>query len=82
MSFYLARSGKIVMEADFSFHASKVQQIFENLKEGKVFTYIATNTFQHTGVGNFLFYPSVFLYPWAILNFFLIQLMLIIVGQD
>ncbi|WP_413628136.1 hypothetical protein R4B61_02855 [Fructilactobacillus vespulae] len=71
MSFYLAKSGEIVMEADFSFHASKVQQIFENLKEGKIFTFIATNTFQHTGVGNFLFYPSVFLYPWAILKFFL-----------
>ncbi|MFT9452744.1 hypothetical protein, partial [Liquorilactobacillus ghanensis] len=31
--------------------------------------FIASHTFNHTGVGNFLFYPVVFLYPWAFLRF-------------
>ncbi|MCP9312306.1 hypothetical protein KBX31_03195 [Liquorilactobacillus satsumensis] len=52
---------------DFSFHASRVQQIFENLRRGSFFTFIATDSFQKTGVGTFLFYPSLFLYPWAFL---------------
>ncbi|EKK21029.1 putative membrane spanning protein [Fructilactobacillus florum] len=70
MIYYLQRTGRIFTESDFSFHASKVQQIYENLKNNSLFTFIATNNLQHTGVGTFLFYPSIFLYPWAFLKFF------------
>lgn len=60
----------IFVSSDFTFHASRVQEIYDNLKQGSIFTFIATHTFQNTGVGNFLFYPTVFLYPWAILKLF------------
>ena len=55
--------GKIFAVSDWSFHASRVEQIYRNLKEGQFFTFIATSTFNHSGVGSFLFYPTVFIYP-------------------
>lgn len=64
-------TGRLAAHADWLFHASRVEQIYENLKQGEFFTFIATNTFQQSGVGNFLFYPTLFFYPWAILRFFL-----------
>ncbi len=57
------------VHSDWSFHSARVQQIFLNLKRGQFFTYIATDTFSKVGNGNFLFYPVVFLYPWAFLKF-------------
>lgn len=33
-------------------------------------TYIATSTFGNVGTGSFLFYPTVFLYPWAVFRLF------------
>lgn len=61
--------GKILAISDWSFHASRVEQIYRNLKAGHLFTFIATSTFNHSGVGSFLFYPTLFLYPWAFLRF-------------
>lgn len=55
--------------SDWSFHASRMEQIFRNLKGGNPFTYIASSTFGNIGTGSFLFYPTVFLYPWAFLHF-------------
>ncbi|WP_010580957.1 hypothetical protein [Liquorilactobacillus vini] len=63
------KTGRIYELSDFSFHASRVQQIFCNLKQGHFFTFIATNVFQQTGVATFLFYPSTYLYIWAFLLF-------------
>ncbi len=61
--------GQIAVHSDWSFHASRVQQIYLNLQKGQWFTYIATDTFSKVGNANFLFYPSIFLYPWALLKF-------------
>lgn len=58
-----------IIGADWLFHASRAEQIYQNLKSGHLFTYIATTTFGSTGVASFLFYPTVFLYPWVILRF-------------
>ncbi|MDN7145521.1 hypothetical protein QS460_06220 [Liquorilactobacillus mali] len=68
-SILLIKSNALVLTSDSSFHLSRVEEIFDNLKEHHFFTFIAANTFNHTGVGNFLFYPTVFLYPWAFLRF-------------
>lgn len=51
--------------SDSSFHLSRANEIYQNLKNGTLFTFIATHTFNHSGVGTFLFYPSFFLYPMA-----------------
>lgn len=63
------KSGQLAVHSDWSFHSARVQQLFLNLKRGHFFTYIATDTFSKVGNGNFLFYPTVFLYPWAFLKF-------------
>ena len=65
------QSGKIVTGTDWLFHVSRVEQIYQNLKQGSFFTFIATDVFNQSGVGTFLFYPNVFLYPWAFFRFFL-----------
>lgn len=62
--------GKITGNSDWLFHAARVEQIYTNLRHGQVFTFIATDTFHHSGVGSFIFYPTVFFYPWAFLRFF------------
>lgn len=59
------------VHSDWSFHAARVQQIYLNLRQGHLFTYIATDTFSKIGNANFLFYPTAFLYPWALLKFVL-----------
>ena len=64
------KTGNIEVRSDWSFHGQRAEQIFLNLKRGNFLTFIATDAFQHTGVGNFLFYPNVFLYPWAALRLF------------
>ena len=69
MIYPLAATGRIAAQVDWLFHAARVEQIYRNLSEGSLFTYIATSTFQSTGVGSFLFYPVIFIYPWAWLRF-------------
>lgn len=71
VSFVLGHSHLIYVNGDWLFHASRAEEIYRNLKSRSIFTFIATRTFQHTGVGSFLFYPSVFLYPWAVLRLML-----------
>jgi len=65
------QSGKIITGTDWLFHVSRVEQIYQNLKQGSFFTFIATDVFNQSGVGTFLFYPDVFLYPWVFFCFFL-----------
>ncbi len=61
--------GQLGVHSDWSFHAARVQQIYLNLQRGHLVTYIATDTFSKIGNANFLFYPTIFLYPWALLKF-------------
>lgn len=69
-AYSVGKSGQIMSIAtDAGFHFSRVEQIYENLRHEKMFTFIATNTFHQSGIGSFLFYPTVFLYPWAGLRF-------------
>lgn len=69
--FFLYKTQKLGIDSDGSFHFSRVEEIYQNLKAGELFTFIATHTFHNSGVGSFLFYPTIFLYPWAFLRFFL-----------
>lgn len=62
----LIKNGRINAYSDWTFHSARVQQIYLNLQRGKLLTFIATDVSQHTGVGTFLFYPYLFLYPWAV----------------
>lgn len=61
--------GQLGVHSDWSFHASRVQQLYLNIQRGHWFTYIGTDTFSKVGNANFIFYPVVFLYPWALLKF-------------
>lgn len=53
---------------DTLFHFSRVEEIYQNLKHSSL-TWTSTRYFQQTGVGSYLFYPSYFLYIWALLRF-------------
>lgn len=59
----------IFTATDTLFHFSRVQEIYNNLKQGSLFTWISTQYFQNTGVGSFIFYPDIFLYIWALFKF-------------
>lgn len=61
--------GQLGVHSDWSFHAARVQQLYLNIQRGHWFTYIGTETFSKVGNANFIFYPVVFLYPWALLKF-------------
>ena len=62
------RYGRLILMFDWLFHSSRAQEIYNNLQEGQIFTFISTSTVQHIGSGTFLFYPTLFLYPWAIIH--------------
>lgn len=61
------RLGTIVLNSDGSFHFSRLEELYDDFRSGSV-AFIASHTFNNTGVGTFLFYPSVLLYPWVILR--------------
>ena len=61
--------GQLGVHSDWSFHSARVQQLFINLKRGSFFTFIGTDTFSKVGNANFIFYPTLFLYPWVLLKF-------------
>lgn len=61
-------SGTLQITNDGAFHLQRINEIFMDLKSGRL-SYIATHTFSHAGMASFEFYPSVFLYPWAALQF-------------
>lgn len=65
----LIKSQHFIMAADSSFQLSRANEIYQNLKSGNLFTFIATHSFSQSGVGTFLFYPSVFIYLLALLRF-------------
>ena len=46
MIYPLVATGRIAAQVDWLFHAARVEQIYRNLSEGSLFTYIATSTFQ------------------------------------
>lgn len=67
--FPFLKSHHYLLMADSSFQLSRANEIYQNLKQGSFFTFIATHCFSKSGVGTFLFYPSVFIYFLALLRF-------------
>lgn len=61
------RLGTIVLNSDGSFHFSRLEELYDDFRSGST-AFIASHTFNSTGVGTFLFYPSILLYPWVILR--------------
>lgn len=69
MSLPLLHFGRLAISSDGSYHFSRLEEMYQNLKRGVPITYISAFTFNKTGVGSYLFYPYLFLYPWALLRF-------------
>ena len=59
--------GTIIVNSDGSFHFSRLEELYQDFRNGSM-AFIASHTFNSTGVGTFLFYPSILLYPWVILR--------------
>lgn len=68
MLFPFIHSGQMAICSDWAFHSARVEQITQNIRAGHWLTYIGTNQFNHLGSASFLFYPTLFLYPWALLK--------------
>lgn len=68
MLFPFLHTGQMAIVSDWAFHSARVQQIKQNLLAGHFLTFIGTNQFMQVGSANFLFYPTMFLYPWACLQ--------------
>ncbi|QLL69470.1 hypothetical protein [Lactobacillus sp. 3B(2020)] len=66
--FPVMRLGKIFVYNDGVFHLQRLNEVYLNLKSCSP-TFIASHTFGKMGIASFEFYPSVFLYPWALLRF-------------
>lgn len=67
--FGFIKSKHYLLMADSSFQLARANEIYQNLKQGGFFTFIATHCFSQSGVGTFLFYPSIFIYLLALLRF-------------
>lgn len=59
--------GTIIVNSDGSFHFSRLEELYQDFRNGSM-AFVASHTFNSTGVGTFLFYPSILLYPWVILR--------------
>ena len=59
--------GTIILNSDGSFHFSRLEELYQDFRNGSM-AFIASHAFNSTGVGTFLFYPSILLYPWVILR--------------
>lgn len=66
----MVKTGRLVVQVDGVFHLQRLQQIFDNIKRGQLFTFIGSDTFRHIGLGSFLFYPYVWYYPFAFFKLF------------
>ena len=69
MIFPFWHTSQMAICSDWAFHSARVQQIYDNIKAGHWLTFIGTTQFEQVGSANFLFYPTLFLYPWALLKF-------------
>lgn len=60
MIYPLAATGKISASVDWLFHSARVEQIYDNLRQGCKFTFIATTTFHSIqALDRFYFTPMV-----------------------
>ena len=61
---------------DLGFHTARMEAIYEGLRAGQFPVYLGTNQMGGFGMLSATMYPDLFLYPFAVLRFFGISLML------
>ncbi len=61
---------------DFGFHVARLEAVYQGLKAGEFPVYLGSNRMGGFGMLSGTMYPSLFLYPVAILRFFRVSLML------
>ncbi|MCZ2491577.1 hypothetical protein [Dellaglioa carnosa] len=54
-----------------TFHLNRISELVNALQHGKILSYVNLSTFKNVGVATNLFYPFVFLYPFAIFDILL-----------
>ena len=47
--------GTIILNSDGSFHFSRLEELYQDFRNGSI-AFIASHTFNNTGMGTFLFY--------------------------
>lgn len=67
--FPVASHGIILSSDDAPYHIARINEIYENFKEGNFFPVLSTHTFAKIGYPVNLFYPWFTLIPFALLRF-------------
>jgi len=65
---FLSKNGYIYTGADAQFHINRIEEIASNLKIHNFFSFISTFSANRVGIGTNIFYPSLWLYPFALLR--------------
>ena len=55
LTIVFVKLGTIILNSDVSFHFSRLEELYQDFCSGSM-TFIASHTFNNTGVGTFLFY--------------------------
>jgi len=66
----LLNKGQIIALGDFSFHVNRIEELYENYRQGNFFIFISSHAFKSAGAGEFLFYPYITLTRFAVFRFF------------
>jgi hypothetical protein len=70
LTFYFLYRGQIIYRGtDIQFHANRIEEIFHNLKNGNWLPMISTYSANQVGIATNIYYPALFLYPFALLRF-------------
>ena len=62
------RDGNVLFLDDISFHLNRLQSIADGIKGGSFFVHIYPNVLNGYGYASPVFYPDLFLYPFALLS--------------
>lgn len=65
---FLSQNGYIYIGADAQFHINRIEELAANLKLNNLFPFISTFSANKVGIGTNIFYPGLWLYPFALLR--------------
>ncbi|WP_412988977.1 hypothetical protein ACLJJ6_08565 [Pediococcus siamensis] len=66
--FILSKNGYLYLGDDIQFHVNRIEELAANLKLHNLFVFLSTFSTNRIGIATNLFYPGLWLYPFAFLR--------------